>query len=437
VGLLAQLNLDVTDPQKPTSRTTAYLALSRRLVYDYRLSLGLIQFIDPAALFNIFSVPIPDSVEVVFMKRYVFARGFTLVELLVVIAIIGILVGLLLPAVQAAREAARRMQCSNNVKQMALSMYNYESTYKRFPSRRYGTSGTNGATNSANTGAFALNRNHNSSRISAFVALLSFLEQGNQFQQIQAGDAANAPGGPRGDIAWAVWNVPPPTYRCPSDSGRQGNDRHISYALCGGDSPGSATLQLNNHDTRGVFAGRLIWRKIGELTDGTSNTIGISEAQANTGANLADVGFAIGSNQVQLHQAYALVPGVGASPILCRGAAIGQYYVGGLSVHFRRGINWTDAPFALRSFNTVSAPNSAACADLGNFGDQNAGVFPPNSGHTGGVNAGMCDGSVRFISNNIDTGNQSVFQGNTGLSVYGVWGALGSVSGGEVNGLTD
>ena len=66
-------------------------------------------------------------------------RGFTLVELLVVIAIIGILVGLLLPAVQAAREAARRMQCSNSIKQLSLAMLNYESAYKRFPPRRGGT----------------------------------------------------------------------------------------------------------------------------------------------------------------------------------------------------------------------------------------------------------------------------------------------------------
>jgi prepilin-type N-terminal cleavage/methylation domain-containing protein/prepilin-type processing-associated H-X9-DG protein len=360
--------------------------------------------------------------------------GFTLVELLVVIAIIGILVGLLLPAVQAAREAARRMQCSNNCKQMALAMFNYESAYKRFPARRYGTSGNNGGTAiAANTGTFAVNRNHNSGRINAFVALLPFFEQSALFDQINAGDAANNAGGPRGDIGWAVWNTPPASYRCPSDPGIIQTSRQISYALCGGDSPGSATLQLNNNDTRGAFSGRLIWRKIGDLSDGTSNTIGISEVQANSGTNLAATGFVVANNQARLHEGYAIVPGVAASPILCRGASNGKHYNGGLSVHFRRGINWTDGPFSLRSFNTVAAPNSAACADLGNFGDQNAGVLPPNSAHTGGVNAAYCDGSVRFISQNIDTGNQSLAQGSGGVSIYGVWGALGSVNGGEVS----
>ena len=119
--------------------------------------------------------------------------GFTLVELLVVIAIIGILVGLLLPAVQAAREAARRMQCSNSIKQLSLALHNYESTYKRFPARRAGTA----------TGLTDSRRNHtNAGRLSAFVALLPYTEQSPMYEQIQAGDptgtvtVTNASGGP-------------------------------------------------------------------------------------------------------------------------------------------------------------------------------------------------------------------------------------------------
>jgi prepilin-type N-terminal cleavage/methylation domain-containing protein/prepilin-type processing-associated H-X9-DG protein len=362
--------------------------------------------------------------------------GFTLVELLVVIAIIGILVGLLLPAVQAAREAARRMQCSNNAKQMALAMFNYESAYKKFPARRYGTTGTTGNTIAGNLN----NRQHNSGRINAFVALLPFIEQGPYYERIQQGDTANAPGGPRGDIGWAVWNVAPPTYKCPSDDGILDNTRQISYALCGGDTPGEPTnMQLNNHDTRGLFAGRMIFRKIAEVIDGTSNTIGTSEVRANSGNNLSQTGFTVGANQARRHQGYALVAGIGTSPILCRGAVDGQFYVSGTSVHFRRGINWTDAPFCLRSFNTVAPPNAAACADpnTGGFGDQNVAVMPPNSGHTGGVNASFCDGSVRFISENIDSGNQAVGPGGSGPSLYGVWGALGSINGGEPSGQID
>jgi len=140
------------------------------------------------------------------------ARGFTLVELLVVIAIIGVLVALLLPAVQAAREASRRSKCTNHLKQLALALQNYADVYRTLPARRYGTTGTSGTSSTTNTD----NRIHNSGRITAWVALLPFMEQQAMFDRIQAGDATVsgtkiAPGGPRGEaIVLMLATVSPP-----------------------------------------------------------------------------------------------------------------------------------------------------------------------------------------------------------------------------------
>ena len=120
--------------------------------------------------------------------------AFTLVELLVVIAIIGILVGLLLPAVQAAREAARRMQCTNNLKQLGLAVLNYESAYQRLPNKSGGTASLVGSPE-------RLNGNYN--RLSPFVQLLPFIEQTALAARIQSGNELTAlgvvaPGGPSG-----------------------------------------------------------------------------------------------------------------------------------------------------------------------------------------------------------------------------------------------
>ncbi len=357
--------------------------------------------------------------------------GFTLVELLVVIAIIGILVGLLLPAVQAAREAARRMQCSNNLKQLGLAAHNYESAFKRFPARAAGTTGTSGTGLGDNTG----NGKHNSGRLVGFVALLPFFEQGPMADRIDGGDSAAAtpiaPGGPRGDQSWAVWNIPPATLRCPSDPGINPTAKHMSYVMSAGDQ--MVTLNTVNQNQRGVFS-RQFWKTIGMLNDGTSNTLAFSEITCNgpTG-NGSQTGFAAPLNGVKLNMAYVMTDGLASAPMACRLAHPGQYYAAGSMVHGKRGVNWTDGIFSYCGFNTISAPNSAACADTtsGSWGDQNIMVLPPASGHTGGVNAAICDGAVRFISNGVDTGNQGAAPVTGGMSPYGVWGALGSASGGE------
>ena len=151
-------------------------------------------------------------------------KGFTLVELLVVIAIIGVLVGLLLPAVQAAREAARRMSCSNNFKQIGLGIHNYHSTYKQLP--KHGTGTKRGTAGNATN-------NYNRLFLSYLVPILPFVEQQALWEKISNPSVETVPGTsmpgsvlggmwpPMGPSPWRTqyvpWMTQVPTYRCPSD----------------------------------------------------------------------------------------------------------------------------------------------------------------------------------------------------------------------------
>ncbi|MCE3014350.1 MAG: DUF1559 domain-containing protein [Pirellula sp.] len=367
------------------------------------------------------------------MKKVVFAstrRGFTLVELLVVIAIIGILVGLLLPAVQAAREAARRMQCSNNLKQLGLALHNYESTFKSLPTRSGGTNSTTG------TGLM----NSNRGRLSAFIPLLAFIEGGNQYNQIVAGDANNPPHGPHAWASWGPWNTSPAFMRCPSDGGYTNNTRTNSYALSAGDMVEGLMSGVSGQ-ARGVFSPRGSVRgyKFGDISDGTSNTIALSErlCQQSTPVRAEDP-VSVAANQVEIVLGtHTRIAGLINTPSLCNTVVAGRFFVAGSSIQSRFGIAWQDANPMYVSFNTVLPPNAASCADGGINGDSVHLVIPPASRHTGGVNATLCDGSVRFISNSVDTGNLNGRQTISGPSMYGAWGALGSRAGGEATSIPE
>ncbi len=382
------------------------------------------------------------------MQKTVKPRGgFTLVELLVVIAIIGILVGLLLPAVQAAREAARRMQCSNNLKQMGLAVLNYESTYKKMPNKAGGTANSCGSCPERNAA--------NYERLSIFVPLLPFIEQTALYNRIQAGNESStgsvvvpiAPGGPSGwfpkndgTASYFPWAQSIPGYQCPSDppiplsAGGHGTN---SYAVNIGDQ--IIAINGGSQSLRGPFGGSRMYKSIGALTDGTSNTIAFSERVAHNANNLNN-GVFIASNGSQLVTRYtAQQPNIQTSPSSCLATAIGNRYAPGINLKARFSVLWTDSQAERTAFNTVLGPNKPACfGDTITAADSTVVILPASSMHTGGVNTSYCDGSVHFISDSIDTGNTSAINATaasprpSGQSLYGAWGALGTADGGEV-----
>ncbi len=341
------------------------------------------------------------------------SRGFTLVELLVVIAIIGILIALLLPAVQAAREAARRTQCTNHLKQLGLAIHTYHDTFQVFPAM--------GQPLTANRGG-----------LSGLVALLSYMEQKPLYDRIAAGDPANGipTFGPGTQASWAVWNVSPAVVRCPSDSGqRDGNNQRLhNYAFSQGDDYQNM-MGNNPNNTRGMF-GWEIWYSASTVLDGLSNTVAMSE-HVRQGYGAMSVTQA---RSIEHNRGTALIAGLSSlPPSVAFSVTDGQYFLPGTTGVHRFGSRWVRGNPMQAAVNTILPPNGPCAYDVRPNVGWDICLLPPGSNHPGGVNVLFGDGGVRFISNTIDTGNLGRVMANTyqGPSYYGVWGALGSKSGRE------
>lgn len=347
-------------------------------------------------------------------KRRLSSAGFTLVELLVVIAIIGILVAMLLPAVQAAREAARRSQCTNNLKQLGIALHNYHDTYKSFPPRKQGTN--------AGIGNFA---NGNSGRASIYIALLPFIEQAPMYDQIKAGDIANGipPWGPTAWTSWAVWNQAPEGITCPSGQrvGTQTNVAHYAFSV--GDT---VTNNRDANNVRGVFPA-VIGTRMSDIIDGTTNTILASETLASNFAIGAQTGrISVKTGTSTNHSGLATNPGQ------CVATATGGFYNTPADIKGRTGWAWTDGQIEKIGFTTILPPNAPSCIDgTNNNGDGQNTIISPRSNHPGGVVGLLGDASVRFFAETINTGDLAAATVTNGQSPYGVWGALGSKAGGE------
>lgn len=340
------------------------------------------------------------------LMRHVTRRAMTLIELLVVIAIIGILVALLLPAVQAARESARSLQCRNNLKQIGLALHNYHGVHNCFPAGRM-RSMVDGQGRC----------------FSAYAHLLPYLEASNLFDQINFNANPDDPAANGTALSQTI-----PFFLCPSDpdrvlqssivSGVIVNSAVHNYPLSTGTTYPVSLRNPGGVAVTGIFFENS-WLRLAEITDGTSNTVCVSETiKSEGGPNIWD-----GTTRTNGFVLTAGNDNATNGPELTDYAS--QCHQAGLRLQQTRGSRWLYGAPGHSMYNHLRTPNDPDVDCRGGlphstrtnyWWDRLSLNVAARSRHPGGVHSLFCDGHVQFVGNTVH---------------LGTWQALGSRQGGE------
>jgi prepilin-type N-terminal cleavage/methylation domain-containing protein/prepilin-type processing-associated H-X9-DG protein len=342
-------------------------------------------------------------------------KGFTLIELLVVIAIIGVLIALLLPAVQAAREAARRSQCTNNLKQIALACHNYHGAVGSFPlahTHPYANIGDTGY--GSDWGGW-----------SAHSMLLPYVEQKPVYDSI--------------NFVWTNWwgyggdtnvganrtaeNTRINSFLCPSDgieTTSWGEPMISNYFACMG-----TTTDAGNNGSTGIFTPRNTSYKESSIKDGLSNTILFSEGLV--GSDILQTKYRDAVTGASNNGEYNPITTLNGQLVIDANTqsalnSCNQIWQGSSNHNWYKGWRWAVGQPGITIMNTIVTPNSkqyqwGTCRiGCGGCGNDDSAFTTANSGHPGGVNVALADGSVRFIKDTV---------------APQVWWSLGTKAGGE------